>query len=213
CPAPRCTSWTNATIMARSSRSGPCPCCPATHRSCSPRACCAWSTRSTRPPSRRSRSRASRSTRMAARRTCTCPTWTTRRTSSTPSTMPRCARRSASPSPPDPTDCTHMPRALLSVSDKTGLTTFARALAAQGWEILSTGGTARALCEGGVNARDVADVTGFPEMLDGRVKTLHPAVHGGLLARRDLPEHMRALEEHGIEPIDLVAVNLYPFRE
>jgi len=106
-----------------------------------------------------------------------------------------------------------MPRALLSVSDKTGLTTFARALAAQGWEILSTGGTARALREAGVNARDVADVTGFPEMLDGRVKTLHPAVHGGLLARRDLPEHMRALEEHGIEPIDLVAVNLYPFRE
>ncbi|MGH7622503.1 MAG: bifunctional phosphoribosylaminoimidazolecarboxamide formyltransferase/IMP cyclohydrolase, partial [Gemmatimonadaceae bacterium] len=106
-----------------------------------------------------------------------------------------------------------MPRALLSVSDKTGLTTFARALAAQGWEIISTGGTARALRDAGINARDVADVTGFPEMLDGRVKTLHPAVHGGLLARRDLPEHMRALAEHDIEPIDLVAVNLYTFRE
>ncbi|HXT48573.1 MAG TPA: bifunctional phosphoribosylaminoimidazolecarboxamide formyltransferase/IMP cyclohydrolase, partial [Gemmatimonadaceae bacterium] len=106
-----------------------------------------------------------------------------------------------------------MPRALLSVSDKTGIAAFARALVAQGWEIISTGGTARALRDAGVNARDVADVTGFPEMLDGRVKTLHPAVHGGLLARRDLPAHMSALAEHDIQPIDLVAVNLYPFRE
>jgi phosphoribosylaminoimidazolecarboxamide formyltransferase/IMP cyclohydrolase len=106
-----------------------------------------------------------------------------------------------------------MPRALLSVSDKTGLVEFARGLHALGWELLSTGGTARALREAGVPVRDVSDVTQFPEMLDGRVKTLHPAVHGGLLARRDLPEHMQAIEAQGIAPIDLVAVNLYPFRE
>ncbi len=106
-----------------------------------------------------------------------------------------------------------MPRALLSVSDKTGLLDFARGLHALGWELLSTGGTARVLREAGIPVRDVADVTGFPEMLDGRVKTLHPAVHGGLLARRDLPEHMQAIEAQGIAPIDLVAVNLYPFRE
>jgi phosphoribosylaminoimidazolecarboxamide formyltransferase/IMP cyclohydrolase len=106
-----------------------------------------------------------------------------------------------------------MPRALLSVSDKTGLIDFARGLHTLGWELLSTGGTARALREADIPVRDVSDVTQFPEMLDGRVKTLHPAVHGGLLARRDLPEHMAAIEEHGIAPIDLVAVNLYPFRE
>jgi phosphoribosylaminoimidazolecarboxamide formyltransferase/IMP cyclohydrolase len=106
-----------------------------------------------------------------------------------------------------------MPRALLSVSDKTGLVDFARGLASMGWELVSTGGTARALRDAGLAAIDVSDVTGFPEMMDGRVKTLHPAVHGGLLARRDVPEHMKALEEHGITPIDLVAVNLYPFRE
>ncbi|MFL5577921.1 MAG: bifunctional phosphoribosylaminoimidazolecarboxamide formyltransferase/IMP cyclohydrolase [Gemmatimonadaceae bacterium] len=106
-----------------------------------------------------------------------------------------------------------MPRALLSVSDKTGLVDFARALAGMGWELVSTGGTARALREAGLPVRDVSDVTHFPEMLDGRVKTLHPAVHGGLLARRDLPEHMAAIAEHDIAPIDLVAVNLYPFRE
>src|SRR5258705_55223 len=106
-----------------------------------------------------------------------------------------------------------MPRALLSVSDKTGLLDFARGLHALGWELLSTGGTARVLREAGIPVRDVSDLTRFPEMLDGRVKTLHPAVHGGLLARRDLPEHMRAIEEHGIAPIALVAVNLYPFRE
>jgi phosphoribosylaminoimidazolecarboxamide formyltransferase/IMP cyclohydrolase len=106
-----------------------------------------------------------------------------------------------------------MPTALLSVSDKTGLVDFARALAAAGWELLSTGGTARALREAGLSVRDVADVTRFPEMLDGRVKTLHPAVHGGLLARRDLPEHMAAIAAHGIAPIDLVCVNLYPFRQ
>ncbi|MDB4908167.1 MAG: purH [Gemmatimonadetes bacterium] len=106
-----------------------------------------------------------------------------------------------------------MPRALLSVSDKTGLLDLARGLTELGWELLSTGGTARTIRESGLTVRDVSDVTGFPEMLDGRVKTLHPVVHGGLLARRELPEHMQAIAEHGIEPIDLVAVNLYPFRE
>jgi phosphoribosylaminoimidazolecarboxamide formyltransferase/IMP cyclohydrolase len=106
-----------------------------------------------------------------------------------------------------------MPRALLSVSDKTGLIEFARGLAALNWELISTGGTARALRDAGLSPRDISDLTGFPEMMDGRVKTLHPAVHGALLARRDLPEHMAALEEHKIAPIDLVAVNLYPFRE
>jgi phosphoribosylaminoimidazolecarboxamide formyltransferase/IMP cyclohydrolase len=106
-----------------------------------------------------------------------------------------------------------MPRALLSVSDKTGLVDFARGLSELGWELLSTGGTARALRDAGLNPTDVGAVTGVPEMLDGRVKTLHPAVHGALLARRDLPEHMATLSEHGITPIDLVAVNLYPFRE
>ncbi len=106
-----------------------------------------------------------------------------------------------------------MPRALLSVSDKSGLLDFARGLHGLGWELISTGGTARALREANVPVRDVSDVTQFPEMLDGRVKTLHPAVHGGLLARRDLPEHMAAIAAHDIAPIDLVAVNLYPFRE
>ena len=106
-----------------------------------------------------------------------------------------------------------MPRALLSVSDKSGLVDFARGLTALGWELISTGGTARALREAGLAVRDVSDVTHFPEMLDGRVKTLHPAVHGGLLARRDLREHMTAIAEHDIAPIDLVVVNLYPFRE
>ncbi len=106
-----------------------------------------------------------------------------------------------------------MPRALLSVSDKTGVVDFATRLAALGWDLLSTGGTARALRDAGLAVRDVAEVTGFPEMLDGRVKTLHPVVHGGLLARRDLPEHMQALAEHNIDTIDLVCVNLYPFRE
>jgi phosphoribosylaminoimidazolecarboxamide formyltransferase / IMP cyclohydrolase len=104
-----------------------------------------------------------------------------------------------------------MPTALLSVSDKTGLLDFAQGLTKLGWDLVSTGGTAKALRAAGVNVRDISEVTHFPEMLDGRVKTLHPAVHGGLLARRDLPEHMKALAEHDISPIDLVAVNLYPF--
>jgi phosphoribosylaminoimidazolecarboxamide formyltransferase/IMP cyclohydrolase len=106
-----------------------------------------------------------------------------------------------------------MPRALLSVSDKTGVVDFARALAEMGWDLVSTGGTAKALREAGLAPRDVSEITGFPEMMDGRVKTLHPAVHGALLARRDVPDHMAALAAHDITPIDLVAVNLYPFRE
>ena len=106
-----------------------------------------------------------------------------------------------------------MPRALISVSDKQGIAEFARGLEALGWEIISTGGTARALSGAGVSVIGIKDVTGFPEIMDGRLKTLHPAVHGGLLARRDLPAHMEALRDHGIQPIDLVAVNLYPFRK
>lgn len=102
-------------------------------------------------------------------------------------------------------------RALLSVYDKTGLVPFARGLAALGFELVSTGGTLTALEREGIPARAVQDVTGFPEMLDGRVKTLHPVIHGGLLARRDDPEHLRQIAEHAIAPIDLVAVNLYPF--
>jgi len=106
-----------------------------------------------------------------------------------------------------------MPRALLSVSDKRNLETFARDLVDLGWEILSTGGTARSLREAGVDVVDVSAVTQHPEMMDGRVKTLHPAIHGGLLARRDVDTDMQALREHGYAPIDLVAVNLYPFHE
>ncbi len=102
-------------------------------------------------------------------------------------------------------------RALISVSDKTGLVDFARALASHGIEILSTGGSARALREAGIAVTEVADHTGFPEILDGRVKTLVPQIHGGILGRRDLPEHLAQMAEHKIAPIDLVAVNLYPF--
>ena len=106
---------------------------------------------------------------------------------------------------------TPLRRALLSVSDKTGLEDLGRALAARGVELLSTGGTAKALRAAGLDVTDVADVTGFPEMMDGRVKTLHPRVHGGLLALRDNPEHVAAMEAHGIGAIDLLVVNLYPF--
>ncbi len=102
-------------------------------------------------------------------------------------------------------------RALLSVHDKTGIVDFARGLRELGVELLSTGGTARVLRESGIPVREVSDVTGFPEILDGRVKTLHPRIHGGILARRDVPEHRKALAEHTIEPIDLVAITLYPF--
>lgn len=102
-------------------------------------------------------------------------------------------------------------RALISVSDKTGLIDFARALSSRGVELLSTGGTAKALREAGMHVVDVAEVTGFPEMMDGRVKTLHPVVHGGLLALRDNEEHVAAMQAHDIQPIDLLVVNLYPF--
>ena len=104
-------------------------------------------------------------------------------------------------------------RALISVSDKTGLVEFAAALARTGVEIVSTGGTAKALAAGGIAVRDVSELTGFPEIMDGRVKTLHPSVHGALLGVRDDPAHAEAMAEHGIEPIDLVVVNLYPFEE
>jgi phosphoribosylaminoimidazolecarboxamide formyltransferase/IMP cyclohydrolase len=104
-------------------------------------------------------------------------------------------------------------RALLSVSDKTGLVDFARALAARGVELVSTGGTAKAIAAAGIAVRDVSDLTGFPEIMDGRVKTLHPAVHGALLGIRDDAEHQAAMHRHHIEPIDLVVVNLYPFEE
>src|SRR3984893_6205167 len=102
-------------------------------------------------------------------------------------------------------------RALLSVSDKSGLVEFARALAGHGIELVSTGGTAKALAAAGLQVRDVSDLTGFPEMMDGLLKTLHPKVHGGLLAMRDNREHAAAMEAHGIAPIDLLVVNLYPF--
>jgi len=111
------------------------------------------------------------------------------------------------------TDLAPVTRALLSVSDKTGLVELGHALARRGVELVSTGGTARALREAGLAVRDVAEVTGFPEMMDGRVKTLHPMVHGGLLALRDNPDHVAAMETHGIGPIDLLVVNLYPFEE
>jgi phosphoribosylaminoimidazolecarboxamide formyltransferase/IMP cyclohydrolase len=102
-------------------------------------------------------------------------------------------------------------RALLSVSQKFGLVTFAQALHELGVELISTGGTRQALAEAGLRVREISDLTGFPEILDGRVKTLHPHVHGGILARRDVPEHLTTLQKHGIAPIDLVVCNLYPF--
>src|SRR5215467_1865201 len=102
-------------------------------------------------------------------------------------------------------------RVLLSVTDKTGIVDFASALAAMGAELISTGGTARLIRDAGIPVKDVSDVTGFPEMLDGRVKTMHPKIAGGLLAMRSNPEHMKAIEAHGITPIDMVVVNLYRF--
>ena len=104
-----------------------------------------------------------------------------------------------------------MRRALLSVSDKAGIVDFARGLSELGVEIVSTGGTARALADAGIAARAIEEFTGFPEMMDGRVKTLHPRLYAGLLARRDDDAHLRAAGEHGIEQVDLVCVNLYPF--
>ncbi|UWR39680.1 bifunctional phosphoribosylaminoimidazolecarboxamide formyltransferase/IMP cyclohydrolase [Phaeobacter inhibens] len=111
------------------------------------------------------------------------------------------------------TDLHPVRRALLSVSDKTGLIDLGKALAARGVELLSTGGTAKTLRDAGLTVKDVSEITGFPEMMDGRVKTLHPMVHGGLLALRDNDTHVAAMEEHGIGAIDLLVVNLYPFEE
>ena len=104
-------------------------------------------------------------------------------------------------------------RAVLSVSDKSGLVEFAKGLAGMGVELISTGGTRKALGEAGLDVIEVGAYTGFPEMLDGRVKTLHPKIHGGILARRDNRGHMSEIKEHGIDPIGLVVVNLYPFEE
>src|SRR5438132_802878 len=104
-------------------------------------------------------------------------------------------------------------RALLSVSDKTGLVELARALAGYGVELISTGGTRKALADAGLAVRDISEITGFPEILDGRVKTLHPRVHAGILAVRDNAEHVATLEKQKIEPIDLVVCNLYPFEQ
>jgi len=104
-------------------------------------------------------------------------------------------------------------RALISVSDKTGIVEFAQELRSFGVEIISTGGTAKTLRDAGIDVLDVSDVTGFPEMMDGRVKTLHPKIHGGLLALRGNSEHVAAMDKHGIEPIDLVVINLYPFEQ
>ncbi len=104
-------------------------------------------------------------------------------------------------------------KAIISVTDKTGVVDFAKSLSEFGVQILSTGGTARVMREGGVPVTDISEYTGFPEMLDGRVKTLHPKVHGGLLGLRDNPEHMRVMKEHRIENIDLVVVNLYQFEK
>ncbi|MGZ0186510.1 MAG: bifunctional phosphoribosylaminoimidazolecarboxamide formyltransferase/IMP cyclohydrolase, partial [Alphaproteobacteria bacterium] len=114
---------------------------------------------------------------------------------------------------PTPPDHVKIKRALISVSDKTGIVEFGKFLADAGVEVLSTGGTRKALVDAGVPAIEVADVTGFPEILDGRVKTLHPKVHGGLLAVRGLESHKAALAEHGLPEIDLLVVNLYPFEE
>ena len=104
-----------------------------------------------------------------------------------------------------------MPRALISVSDKSGVVDLARALSSRDYELVSTGGTARALTDAGLPVIAVSDLTGFPEMMDGRVKTLHPALHGGILARRDRPDDLAALERHGLGLVDIVIVNLYPF--
>jgi len=104
-------------------------------------------------------------------------------------------------------------RAIISVTDKSGIVEFAKSLSELGVQILSTGGTARALREGGISVTDISDYTGFPEMMDGRVKTLHPKVHGGLLGLRDNPEHVEMMKAHGIKTIDMVVVNLYQFEK
>src|ERR1700682_2401350 len=102
-------------------------------------------------------------------------------------------------------------RALLSVSDKAGVAGFARGLQRLGYELFATGSTLETIQNGAGDARPVSDLTGFPEMMDGRIKTLHPGVHAGILARRDRPEHMESLQDHGLQEIDLVCCNLYPF--
>ena len=104
-------------------------------------------------------------------------------------------------------------RAIISVTDKSGVVDFARSLSKFGVQILSTGGTAKALRDGGVSVTDISEYTGFPEMMDGRIKTLHPKVHGGLLGMRDNPDHVRMMKEHGIASIDLIVVNLYQFEK
>jgi len=122
------------------------------------------------------------------------------------------------PGRPEPTEIKEksmrkMERALISLTDKSGIEGFARELAQLGIEILSTGGTAKKMREHGIMVKDVSEFTGFPEMLDGRVKTLHPKVHGGILAQKTNPDHVRQMAEHGLQPIDLVAVNLYSFEK
>jgi len=104
-------------------------------------------------------------------------------------------------------------RAIISVTDKSGIVDFAKSLSRLGVKIFSTGGTARTIREGGISVTDISDYTGFPEIMDGRVKTLHPMVHGGLLGRRDNPEHVRTMNEHGIKAIDMLVVNLYQFEK
>src|SRR5674476_392810 len=143
------------------------------------------------------------------------------RCNSSPSFLVDARGNSARPNTLSPTSCAspyimishprRIVRALLSVSDKTGLVDFATALAGFGVELVSTGGTAKALKDAGLDVIDVAALTGFPEMMDGRVKTLHPKVHGGLLAIRGNKEHAASMQAHGIKPIDLLVVNLYPF--
>src|SRR5215469_16486052 len=130
------------------------------------------------------------------------------RTPGRPLDLENAMTASAFPAAPD---LVPVRRALLSVSDKTGLVETAQALAAAGVELVSTGGTKATIAAAGLPVKDVADLTGFPEMMDGRVKTLHPVVHGGLLGVRDAPEHAAAMREHDIGPIDLLYVNLYPF--
>ena len=115
------------------------------------------------------------------------------------------------PMPMSTADLAPIKRALISVSDKTGLAELGKFLAGRGVEILSTGGSAKALAEAGIDVVEVADYTGFPEIMGGRVKTLQPKIHGGILARRDEPGDREAMAAHGIEPIDLVVINLYPF--
>ena len=116
-----------------------------------------------------------------------------------------------SDSDPRPLNSPTIKRALISVSDKTGIEIFAKQLAARGVAILSTGGTAKTLKDAGISVTDVSDYTGFPEIMDGRVKTLHPKVHGGILARRSDEKHVKAMQDHDIEGIDMLVINLYPF--